>query len=203
MPADRIVSTRKRGPVVAIAGAIIVTAVAVYFFVTFVRTPSRGVITSRPITFPDSSSEGGSVVFDGMYFSIGIPSSFALKRHDDSVRDGAILEQAYFSEPDLDSRKIAVTIERIPSGGMSEHTSYRFRSLHPETYRKDILHIANSEREIFVREKSVYEIVGYVEGSEMTAVISLTSAVKTTEELMPDFSRLVNEFRWRTQDESI
>ncbi|NTW30298.1 MAG: hypothetical protein HGA33_03400 [Candidatus Moranbacteria bacterium] len=203
MPVDRNSAARKRCLVGAVAGAIIVTAIAVYYFVVLVQVPSWGVTTSRPITSSDFSSENGRSVFDGSFFSIGIAPSFMLKRHDDSVRDGAILEQTYFSEPDLTGRKIAVTIERLVPGGITESTSYRFRSLNPESYRKDTYRINNVERTIFIGEVPVYEIVGYIEGNEIAAVISLTSATKTVEELMPDFLSLVSEFRWRTRDESM
>lgn len=149
--------------------------------------PDRGdVVPERPL----------KVAFNGPYYGVDIPGTFVLKRREYPGGESGIVEQSYWSEPNLNGRKLAIVIERMPRDGIRALTAYRFRESHTETYSEETLSIDFRPFVLFRKPSPVYELTAFVSSAEYSASISLTSADIPPEKLMDDFSSILTSFKW-------
>lgn len=136
--------------------------------------------------------------FRGTYFSLSLPESFEEKRHEvsDEVSEGNIFEQVYFSESNLDGRKLAVVVDRKPPGGLAELSASAFRKLHPEIYTHEVASIGDRRVSIFTKDETVYEITGFFEEHNLAASVSVTSAVLRPEKIKDFFFETMKGFEF-------
>ncbi len=161
---------------------------------------SLGTVRESNKTFSLESSDIPPAVkiFEGHYFSLSLPEIYSEKRHLFSEDKKAnTLEQTFFSQEGESGRKLAVTVERMPVGGISELSSYQFREMHPDEYERGVTILNGEEIISYTKKNVVYEVTGYVTQGLFVASISVTSAVEAPENLMEDFSSIVGSFQWR------
>lgn len=163
------------------------------------QSPAPGTITQGEVKYdlanPDLPPEIRRV--EGKHFSVAIPDTYLEKRHEapDGVETN-VLEQVFLTEESLDSRKLAIVVEKRPPNGIHELSSFALRRLDPKTYEQKSHDLDRKTITIFIKDSVVYEITGYIEKENIVASISLSSAIRTPERLIGDFSDIVGSFRW-------
>ncbi len=132
------------------------------------------------------------------YFKITLPETYEDKARETNAASGTTLrEQAYFSDPTGNLRKVAVTIDEAPGISPSQLTSYTLRKSHPETYREKTMTWHDQEIIAFEKIDSVYEIVAYLPYEQrFVASVAIVSAYETPEKLIGDFSEMLSLFEW-------
>lgn len=139
------------------------------------------------------------VTHEKRYFKLTLLENYEDKARETNIVPGATLrEQAYFSDPTGNLRKIAVTIDEKPGITPEDLTSYTYRKSHPETYQEKKLSLNNQKVVIFEKNDPVYEIVAYIpEDRHLMASIAIISAYETPEKLIGDFSETLSLFEWK------
>lgn len=132
------------------------------------------------------------------YFKITLPETYEDKARETSAAPGTTLrEQAYFTDPTGNLRKVAVTIDEAPGISPLQLTSYTLRKSHPETYREKTMTWHDQEIIAFEKIDSVYEIVAYLPYEQrFVASVAIVSAYETPEKLIGDFSEMLSLFEW-------
>lgn len=172
---------------------------AVWYIGRLATGPAVGIITdSKPghsLVAPGLSLAPRE--FKGKYFTLLLNESYREKGHEitDDLKSN-IRESVLFAEDTMASHKLAVTIERVPEGGIWELSSYAFRVLHPDEYRKEAYEWDRDGGIFFRKDSQVYEIIGYIEKNGISASISISSPIDTPEKLIGDFSDIMKSFRW-------
>lgn len=171
----------------------------IIFLILFFRGPAVGTVSKKEadISREEIPVEQKVKEFRGTNFSLLLPESFEEKRDETPDRNsGSILEQAFFSEGDVGGRKLAVVIERRPSGGITELSAVAFRMLHPETYTHETISIEDRRVSLFTKDEVVYEVTGFFEKGSFTASVSVTSAVARPEKIKDFFFETVKGFEF-------
>lgn len=173
--------------------------------ILFFRGPAIGTVSKKePDVFREEIPIEKKVKeFRGTSFLFLLPESFEEKRHETfDGNSGNILEQVFFSEGNVDGRKIAVVIERRPAGGIRELSAVAFRMLHPETYAYESMLFGDRRGSLFVKDEAVYEVTGFFEEGDHIASVSITSAVLLPEKIKEFFFEEVKEFEFSKKSTS-
>jgi hypothetical protein len=175
-----------------------IAVIAIWYVIAFLNTPAVGTIRESAISVDSRKSAPDPMKeYSESTYVISAPASYIEKRHDFfDGSTGNVLEQRFFSQSDGSGKKLAITIEKRPQGGISELSSYQFRLLKSGEYVKEEARLENRDIPIFRRAESVYEVTGYIDGYAMVASISVSSAIDTPEKLIGDFSDIAESFRW-------
>jgi len=76
--------------------------------------------------------------FEGKYFSFRHSSDYAVKSHQDLPdANGVILETAFFSSSEVNSKKIALTIENLIGRKMENSANYNLCKVYADKYREE------------------------------------------------------------------
>lgn len=179
--------------------SLIVVAL-VYFYREFSRS-AEGTIRIIPQKYNTSDPDAPTVLTTHIkqYFSLTLPEAYEEKYRETQMATGTTLrEQAYFSDPTGNLRKVAVTIDEKSGITPEDLTSYTYRKLHPEIYQEKKLLWKNQEIVTFEKNDSVYEIVAYIpEGNHLMASVAIVSAYEVSGKLIGDFSEILALFEWR------
>ena len=135
--------------------------------------------------------------FEGKYFSLYLPETYIEKRHETfENKEGALLEQTFFTQLSDPGRKVAITIEHADTNRADDLSSYAFRMMNPKIYKKDAYEWSGKSITIFLKNDPVYEIVGYIEKNDTVASLAVSSAIEPPLKLMSDFSDILKTFEW-------
>ncbi|NTW13691.1 MAG: hypothetical protein HGA31_01530 [Candidatus Moranbacteria bacterium] len=170
----------------------------------FSDKPATGSVVSHsaPVAVNDAMPIVPIATYAGKHYSIRIPSSYEEKSHDIFNDRGNLLEQAYHTDHSTHGRTIAVTVERLPQNGLEELTGFRYRTINPDTYVRDVVNTSAMRLPVFKKNTPVFELTGFIVSGTLSASISLTSAVDETEKLMADFISVSESFQWVSNETS-
>lgn len=179
---------------------VVIFSCGIIFLIFLFHCPAVGRVLEKEadISLEEILIEKKVKVFHGTYFSLSLPESFEEKRHtvsDDSF-EGNILEQVFFSEGNVDGRKIAVVVERRPTGGIREISAVAFRTLHPDTYAREEMLVGEWHTSLFTKGDAVYEVTGFFEKGDYIVSVSVTSAVMRPEKIKEFFFETVKNFEF-------
>lgn len=182
----------------------IMIAIAVAVFIFLFRGPAVGTVSKKEadISREEIPVEKKVKEFRGTYFSLSLPESFEEKRNEVSGGNGNILEQVFFSESNVDGRKLAIVVERRPTGGILELSAVAFRELYPKLYARETVSIGSRRVILFTKEEIVYEVTGFFEEGDLAASVSVTSAVLRPEKIKDFFFEEVKNFSFLKKDTS-
>lgn len=182
----------------------IMIAIAVAVFIFLFRGPAVGTVSKKEadISREEIPVEKKVKEFRGTYFSLSLPESFEEKRNEVSGGNGNILEQVFFSESNVDGRKLAIVVERRPTGGIPELPAVAFRELYPKLYARETVSIGSRRVILFTKEEIVYEVTGFFEEGDLAASVSVTSAVLRPEKIKDFFFEEVKNFSFLKKDTS-
>lgn len=170
----------------------------VVFCFFFFRGPAVGTVSKKEagISREEISVESKVKEFRGTYFSLSLPESFEEKRNEVSGGNGNILEQVFFSESNVDGRKLAIVVERRPAGGIPELSAVAFRELYPKLYARETISVGSRRVVLFIKDERVYEVTGFFEEDDLAASMSVTSAVLRPEKIKDFFFETMERFRF-------
>lgn len=201
---EMAVKPEKKGKRAFLVFFACVVMAGLWYVWRLVQAPAMGTITKGEVKYDlaDPDLPPAIRTVSGEYFSVTIPETYREKRHEKPKSENTnVFERVFFTEENIDSRKLAVVIENRPSNGVRELSSFAFRELKPEVYERSSYEWNGRRIPTFTKSSVVYEITGYVEGDSVVASISVSSAIDTPEKLIGDFSHIVQSFQW-TRNES-
>jgi hypothetical protein len=75
--------------------------------------------------------------FEGKYVTFAHYSFYVEKSHEITEdKQSNILESAFFAQQDINSKKIALTVEKLSGGNMENSANYKLRITYPRRYKK-------------------------------------------------------------------
>ena len=201
MPAGSLVlKSREYGKKLLVCFMVVSLGFAGWYFHREFSQPAEG--TVRVLTpeayLSDPGSPPVSVRHQKEYFAIVLPDTYQDKERETNLVKGTTLRgQAFFSDPTGSLRKVAVTIDERPGLAPRDLSSYAYRHAHPEIYRERKLTYQGQDIDKKEKWDTVYEIVAYLpRDNRFVASIALVSAFETPDELIGDFSAIVDSFEW-------
>lgn len=128
---------KKRWPWIVLTLFILVGA-SVYFIWQYLNKPAIGdvrVVEQKQTANTPLLREKER--FEGKYVTFAHYSSYVEKSHEITEdKQSNILESAFFAQQDINSKKIALTVEKLSGGNMENSSNYKLRITYPKLYKK-------------------------------------------------------------------
>jgi len=136
--------------------------------------------------------------FEGKYISFLYKSDYVVKSHNDTApENGVIWETAFLSSRDINSTKIALTIESLENRKLTDVTGYNLRQMRPQEYRKENFFAGEFSGTAFTAIQSeIYEKVVFVEHNNYLAAIALTGSLGSDEEKDQELEAVIESIQW-------
>lgn len=131
-------SVKKKHWIWIILALLILAGATIYFIWQYLNQPAIGDVqvveqkqdADKPL-FQEKER------FEGKYVSFAHYSSYVEKSHEIAEDEQSnILESAFFAQQDINSKKIALTVEKLSGGNMENSANYKLRATYPERYRQ-------------------------------------------------------------------
>lgn len=199
----------KRGAIVRgiWTGVLIVLCIGGYFVWRFATAPSVGTITSsgdaaalkaaqsKEIGAEDSEDK----VFNGKYVSFSYDKSYIMKSHEDlTQKKEKIIETAYFTQPSINSSKIAITIQDMTGRTLDDFSSYVLRKSKPDVYKSGKYDFGSAKGLTFSSlQEGKYERLYYISNGKYMAELVLSSTKPETKELDKEAEKLARVLKFK------
>lgn len=171
-----------------------------WFVFRALNQPAEGTIHTLAPKYDPSKPEAPPTLkqYTKQYFALTLSDTYEERARTAMLAEGTTLrEQAYFTQPGGNLRKIAVTIDEQEGISPEKLTSYTYRKSHPELYREMKLSWHGIEVIAFEKLDSVYEVLAYLpQKNHLVASVALVSAYEPPEKLIGDFSETLALFEW-------
>ena len=199
----------RRGNIVRGAWTMVLVVLCVggYFVWKFATTPSVGTITSsgNAATLKATQSKEGEIedsedkVFNGKYVSFSYDKSYIMKSHEDlTQKKEGIIETAYFTQPSINSSKIAITIENMTGKTMDDLSSYVLRKSKPDVYKPSKYDFGSVKGLTFSSlQEGKYERLYYISNGKYMAELALSSTKPETKELDKEAEKLARVLKFK------
>ncbi len=138
--------------------------------------------------------------FEGDYLSFALRDSYVLKRHTEEDQSGVVLERVFFSEREINSKKIALTVYRLADGGLEENPDYKMRKMYAGKYQQGRFQSGGIAAEFFsVFEASHFERVYFLTKDGYLAEIGFSAPSEADEELKAEADAIGRSVRWKSE----
>ena len=177
--------------------AIFLLVFGAWWVFRMLNKPNTGVIApASPAPMPEPVKEKSWLPFVSTNLRFSYPYEFSPKAVPEEVRP-PVLERIVLNAADAGvMRKIAITVEKLPIGGMREHPSFRFRELHPEVYQRVAVPDQKKSGVFFSKEGEMAEITGFFTDRTRLVTVALSGSNMTVEALRPTYERLIEGLDW-------
>lgn len=168
----------------------------IYFLWLFLQNPSIGVIRVGTPPAKDESFEQGKELkrFVGEYVSFSYPGTYVEKTHTLPV-EGPIKESIFLSDAGMESKKIAVTIEKRAEESLEASPSYQMRMNDSKTYRRTSIDLNGFSGFLFTKDSQVFEQMvffrknGFILSIAVTSPFSLDTLWEGLENILKSFEQ--------------
>ena len=136
--------------------------------------------------------------FEGKYLSFRHSSDYVVKSHNDAESEnGVVWETAFLPSRDINSTKIALTIESLENRKLTDVTGYNMRKMNPKKYREEKLVAGEFSGTAFTAlEGDIYEKVVFLEHNNYLAAIALTGPLGSHEEKNQELKAITESIQW-------
>ncbi len=196
--AEPILSKRLR---LAVALAFIVLLGAgIYFILALLKKPSVGDVwvsdAEQPI-IAEKPKENER--FEGKYVSFAHFTSYKEKNHTiEEDEEKNILERAFFSEEEINAKKIALTVEKLPGGNMEESANYKMRETYSDRYKKEKFSRGEARGIAFsLKDQQSFEKVIFIQSGNLLAELALTSSFHSNDDLDLEIENIAGSVVWK------
>ena len=180
---------------------MIALLVGLYELWIFVQSPSSGQIHA-PKAIKEQNLIDSPVIyglFDGNFFSFHYPQKYVMKdRSKDSPIAGRVLESAFFSQAEINSRKIAVTVEKMDSANMEDSSGYNFREKNPKVYALEKNVLGDMGGVIFKSSSdNLYEKAFFIPRKGYLAIIVFSTPVPAEDDFQIETDDIIKSIQWK------
>jgi hypothetical protein len=179
-----------------LTGLLIAVIAFVAWMFHILSTPSEGTI-STPASASKSQPEKKDMFkkLDSQYFQMEYPDYFT--SHKTDPPRSPYLETYDFTATYKGIWELAVQLESLPSGNLSEETAFRFRDVHPERFTKTNSSVNGAQ-------VAVFEDMNAEQGFSRSAfflhdgkVALVTLSGQKSPEIEAVYTRLLQSFTWK------
>lgn len=137
--------------------------------------------------------------FEGKYLSFRHSADYAVKSQEDApAENGVIWETAFLATGEINSTKIALTVENLENRKITDATSYNMRKMNPEKYREEKFSAGEIKGTAFTASQAeIYEKVVFVERDNFLVAIALTGPNGSDEEKNQELEDIVQSIQWK------
>lgn len=135
--------------------------------------------------------------FDGTNFSIVHP--LTMMRQDTKPQPNlSQLEAHSFVSTTLNGQYLSAIVSKLPSGSLTDDSSYYSRNQDPTNYKKKILVVKNEQVIVFTSSdgQQMIQAAFWAHGSKLLTVV-LTSMEGDTASSVAEFTKIVQSLTWR------
>ncbi len=177
----------------------VISAATLYFIWLYFQNPSVSRNVRVTESFPAEKQPEIFERFEGKYFSFRHNAKYILKRHADNPdQSNVILENAFFSQDEINSKKIAVMVENMENKNMEDSASYHMRETFSQQYEKEKFQIENIQGTAFARSGGdFFEKVVFIPRGGYLAEIALTAPLSSKNDLEKEMEDIVKSIQWK------
>ena len=137
--------------------------------------------------------------FESKYLSFRHSADYVVKSHNDALpENGVIWETAFLATGEINSTKIALTVESLENRKLKDATGYNLRKTNPEKYREEKLAAGEISGIAFTASQSeTYEKVVFVERDNFLVAIALTGPNGSDTEKDQELEDIVQSIQWK------
>ncbi len=184
--------------VFGVAAFVAVLGVLVMAYFIFLGSSSvQGKV--KPVEVRENTaikSQPKNLALRGQHFSMSYASTYASQ--DTSVRTTSALESYSYVASTVYDKRMAVAIQKLPSGGLLEESSYKMRTIYPDKYAERKIKIGDgSEAKVMTKKTdgSNFEAVIFVENKNLLATIALV-VTGGNDDLNKEIDAIAKSFKW-------
>ena len=174
-------------------------AVAIVAGMRLLNQPNVGVVAEKGVESSEIKSppaEKSWLSFEGKNVNFSYPAEFRLQEEVGPVKLPVIERVILHNAHDGKVKKIALTVETLPEGGLSELSAVRFRELSPKLYKKVRFSGTKKSGVFYESTQEMAEIIGFVAHEGRVTAVALTENGTTAEKLRSTFERLIEGLDW-------
>lgn len=180
----------------------LISTIAVgFFFWRQMQKPTSGqikVVAQTPVSVVpvDSALER----FEGEYFSFAHDAKYLLKNHQkDFEKNGVLLETAFFAQQDVNSKKIAITVEDIKGRTMTDTGNFLMRQKTPKTYKEEKFEVESVKGISFetTTESGFLEKVFFIPKGEYVAEFAFTQPITDDGSSELEMMTILKSVQWK------
>jgi hypothetical protein len=180
---------------------LLMIAAAGFIFWRFLQGPAIGTIRmgELPATVADEFDESkGWKSFQGAYIRLTYPAKYQ-KQEREVPKDGPAREIIFLTASDLESTKIAITVERRPDPGLEASPSYQARLNDKATYERSSLEWQGFSGMLFTKNAQVFEQTAFFRNGDLLLSVSATSPLRI-DALSEELHGILQHLRWKTEE---
>ncbi|MDD5083962.1 MAG: hypothetical protein PHT88_03455 [Candidatus Moranbacteria bacterium] len=178
------------------------------WMVTRMQQPSQGVIRKSPtqvssVTAPPQEK----IRLEGEYLSFAHLSSYTpvAKLEESEAKDGevSVKKPGAFLQSDFliaytaaSSKKIAVSVESLPSSNLEDNASFKFRISSPKLYTQSMADIGKEKVILFVRDGDTREQSVFLRHNALVVPVVLSSSNTSLESMREELLAIANSVEW-------
>ncbi len=139
--------------------------------------------------------------FEGKHFSFHHTADYSIKSHQD-VPDAnqVILETAFLASSEVNSKKIAMTVENLSGRKMTDSTNYNLRKVFVDKYREEKFSVGEISGVAFTAIAiDTYEKVIFIPHENYLAEIALTGPAVTDGSMDAELEDVVRSIQWKQE----
>lgn len=162
----------------------------------FMNRPSTGTVIKHSLEDnPNQQEARRTNTITGKHFSLDYDAALDTVSNI-SAGDSTALEVYRVARSDIRGRRIfVITIKHLPSGGMSEESSYKLRRINPEVYREGSMTVGDYAMVTFQKSDNT-ELTAFVVQGDKLAMLAYTLQAPDGD-LESEARALFDDFRWQ------
>jgi hypothetical protein len=172
-----------------------VLGVIIIIFMKFLNGPATAQATPLTATqgIPTPEPKAGNGQLSGLYITMQYPGVF------DQVsrvkNDNSALEQYNITSSGNYREQISVDVSQLPSGGLNDDSSYRYRSINPDLYTPSKATLQGEPVVLMTKSDNTEQTLFWVHGG-YELIIAITSS-DVTDNVKAYMSAIMPTIRWK------
>jgi hypothetical protein len=137
--------------------------------------------------------------FEGQYLSFRHRADYAVKAHNEAMpANGVIWETAFLATGEINSTRIALTVESLEKRKLEDTTGYNLRKMNPRKYREEKFFAGEFGGTAFTAlESETYEKVVFLEHNNYLVAIALTGPNGSDAEKDQELKDIIQSIQWK------
>lgn len=185
----------------------LVIIIGVVVMILQLKGPGVGVIKQG--LSQTSSSNTQTIVekirYEGRYLSFAYLSSYApvkdRKANIDAAKtenQSSFLESVFLtSYSAVSSKKLAVSVEGLPSGNLEDNSSFKFRTVSPKLYTQSMVDINGGKAILFTRDGDVREQGVFLQHNDLSVAVVISSSSVSLDTMREELIAVVKSIAWK------
>jgi hypothetical protein len=173
--------------------------VGIYFGWNFFQTPVSGEIKVGKVVENEQANKITFERYESKYFSFHYDQKYVLKNSSKEPQpSGNILETAFFSQSENNSKKIALTVESLEDRQIGDVGNFIMRNKNSELYLKQKKSIQNVESFVFTSTRDgLFEKVFFIPSKSHLITLAFTSTDDKVEEFEAEISDIIGSLQFK------